>query len=82
LKALAFDPGPPLVGDEPAAAYERASDEHGKLGISGATNRLDIVCVLGNRVAAALADPRERCDLLRLVGGSLRAISRGHQKAD
>jgi 3-hydroxy-D-aspartate aldolase len=42
LKALAFDSGPPLVCDEPAAAYERASDEHGRLGISGATNRLRI----------------------------------------
>jgi 3-hydroxy-D-aspartate aldolase len=42
LKALAFDSGPPLVWDEPAATYERASDEHGRLGISGATNRLRI----------------------------------------
>jgi len=42
LKALAFDSGPPIVCDEPAATYERASDEHGKLGISGATNRLHI----------------------------------------
>jgi hypothetical protein len=42
LKALAFDSGPPLVWDEPAATYERASDEHGRLGISGATNRLQI----------------------------------------
>ncbi len=42
VKALAFDSGPPLVCDEPAAAYERASDEHGRLGISGATNRLRI----------------------------------------
>src|SRR5262249_46602725 len=33
---------PPLVCDEPAATYERASDEHGRLGISGATNRLNI----------------------------------------
>jgi hypothetical protein len=40
LKALAFDSGPPLVCDEPAATYERASDEHGRLTISGATNRL------------------------------------------
>ena len=31
LKALAFDSGPPLVWDEPAATYERASDEHGRL---------------------------------------------------
>jgi D-serine deaminase-like pyridoxal phosphate-dependent protein len=28
LKALAFDSRPPLVCDEPAATYERASDEH------------------------------------------------------
>jgi 3-hydroxy-D-aspartate aldolase len=42
LKALAFDSGPPLVCDEPAATYERASDEHGRLGIAGATNRLQI----------------------------------------
>jgi 3-hydroxy-D-aspartate aldolase len=42
LKALAFDSGPPLVCDEPAATYERASDEHGRLGISGATNRLHL----------------------------------------
>ena len=42
LKALAFDSGPPLVCDEPAATYERASDEHGRLAVSGATNRLSI----------------------------------------
>jgi D-serine deaminase-like pyridoxal phosphate-dependent protein len=42
LKALAFDSGPPLACDELAATYERASDEHGRLGISGATNRLRI----------------------------------------
>src|SRR5437762_8798207 len=42
LKALAFDSGPPLVCDEPAASYERASDEHGKLAVSTATNRLRI----------------------------------------
>jgi D-serine deaminase-like pyridoxal phosphate-dependent protein len=41
LNALAFDSGPPLVCDEPAI-YERASDEHGRLGISRATNRLNI----------------------------------------
>jgi D-serine deaminase-like pyridoxal phosphate-dependent protein len=41
LKALAFDFGPPLVCDE-GAASERASDEHGGLGISGATDRLNI----------------------------------------
>ena len=34
LKALAFDSGPPLVCDEPAATYERASDEHGRLAMS------------------------------------------------
>jgi D-serine deaminase-like pyridoxal phosphate-dependent protein len=42
LKALAFDSGPPLVWDEPAATYERASDEHGRLAVSGATNRLHL----------------------------------------
>ncbi len=42
LKALAFDSGPPLVWDEPAASYERASDEHGRLGITAATNRLKL----------------------------------------
>ena len=41
LKTLAFDSGPPVVCDEPAATYERASDEHGRLGISGVTNRLN-----------------------------------------
>jgi ferredoxin len=40
LKALAFDSGPPLVCDEPAATYERASDEHGRLAVSATTNRL------------------------------------------
>jgi 3-hydroxy-D-aspartate aldolase len=42
LKALAFDSGPPLVWDEPGASYERASDEHGRLDVAGATNRLFI----------------------------------------
>jgi 3-hydroxy-D-aspartate aldolase len=42
LKALAFDSGPPLVCDEPAATYEHASDEYGRLGISDATNRLGL----------------------------------------
>src|SRR6202047_5503471 len=42
LKALGFDSGPPTVWGEPAATYERASDEHGRLGISGATNRLGL----------------------------------------
>ena len=42
LKALAFDSGPPLVWDESAATYERASDEHGRLAVSAATNRLHI----------------------------------------
>jgi D-serine deaminase-like pyridoxal phosphate-dependent protein len=31
LKALAFDSGLSLVCDEPAATYERASGEHGRL---------------------------------------------------
>jgi D-serine deaminase-like pyridoxal phosphate-dependent protein len=42
LKALAFDSGPPLVCDEPAATYERASDEHGRLAVSAGTNRLGL----------------------------------------
>jgi 3-hydroxy-D-aspartate aldolase len=42
LRALALDSGPRLVCDEPAATYERASDEHGRLAIVGATNRLRI----------------------------------------
>ncbi|MGC2415144.1 MAG: DSD1 family PLP-dependent enzyme [Stellaceae bacterium] len=42
LKALAMDSGPPTVWDEPAATYERASDEHGRLGIAAATNRLQL----------------------------------------
>ena len=33
LKALAFDSGPPVVCDEPAATYERTSDEHGRLAV-------------------------------------------------
>jgi 3-hydroxy-D-aspartate aldolase len=35
-----FDSEPPLVCDEPAVNYERASDEHGRLAVSAATNRL------------------------------------------
>src|SRR5580658_3012857 len=40
LKALGMDSGPPNIWDEPAARFDRASDEHGRLVISGATNRL------------------------------------------
>ncbi len=42
LKALALDSGPPLVCVEPAATYERASDEHGRLAVAAATNRLGL----------------------------------------
>jgi D-serine deaminase-like pyridoxal phosphate-dependent protein len=42
LKALASGSGPPLVCDEPAATYERTSDEHGRLAVSAATNRLGL----------------------------------------
>jgi 3-hydroxy-D-aspartate aldolase len=42
LKALALDSSPPIVCDEPAATYERASDEHGRLAVAAATNRLNI----------------------------------------
>jgi 3-hydroxy-D-aspartate aldolase len=40
LKALAFDSGPPLVCDEPAATYERASDEHGRLAVGMALSHV------------------------------------------
>jgi Putative serine dehydratase domain len=53
LKALAFDSGPPLVCDEPAATYERASDEHGRLALSAATNRLG----LGDKIRPCHCDP-------------------------
>src|SRR5712671_3207539 len=42
LKALGMDSGPPTVWDEPAATYERASDEHVNIGIGSATNRLNL----------------------------------------
>lgn len=42
LKALAFDSGPPLVFGEEGVLYERASDEHGKLSLATASNRLAI----------------------------------------
>jgi 3-hydroxy-D-aspartate aldolase len=42
LKALSVDSGMPTVWEEPAATYERASDEHGKLTIRSATNRLKL----------------------------------------
>jgi 3-hydroxy-D-aspartate aldolase len=42
LKALSVDSGMPAIWDEPAATYERASDEHGKLAITAATNRLKL----------------------------------------
>jgi 3-hydroxy-D-aspartate aldolase len=40
-KALAFDSGPPLVCDEPAATYARASDEHGRLAVGIRGNRVE-----------------------------------------
>ena len=43
-------PGPPLVCDETATTYERTSDEHGRLGVSGATNRLG----LGDKIRLVL----------------------------
>ena len=42
VEGLAFDSGPPLVSDEPAATYERASDERGRLALSAAANRLGL----------------------------------------
>jgi D-serine deaminase-like pyridoxal phosphate-dependent protein len=43
---LPFHSGPPLVCDEAAATYERASDEHSRLAVSAATNRL----ALGDKI--------------------------------
>jgi hypothetical protein len=77
LKAFAFDSGPPPVGDQPAATYEHASDEHGRLGISAATNRL----ALGDKIRHCyLTGPTEiACNKFRyedraspgLAGGGL-----------
>jgi Putative serine dehydratase domain len=53
LKALAFDSGPPTVWDEPAATYERASDEHGRLAVTSASNRLRIGARSASRPAIA-----------------------------
>ena len=39
---MAVDSAPPTVGDEPTATDERASDEHGRLAVSTATNRLGL----------------------------------------
>jgi D-serine deaminase-like pyridoxal phosphate-dependent protein len=38
LKALAFDRGPPVVWNRPGVTYSGASDEHGKLAVSGGAN--------------------------------------------
>jgi hypothetical protein len=34
--------GPPLVCEEPAVTYERASDERGRLAVSGVIDRLGL----------------------------------------
>ena len=39
LKALAFDSGPPVVWNRPGVTYAGASDEHGKLVITGERSR-------------------------------------------
>jgi len=41
-EAAVFASSPPIVRDEPTATYERASDEHGGLTVSAATNRLGL----------------------------------------
>jgi hypothetical protein len=64
LKALAFDSGPPLVCDEPAATYERASDEHCRLAVGhGPQSRRLIltvsryaVCCVGDSILRRQAD--------------------------
>ena len=63
FKALAFDSGPPLVCDEPAATYERDSDEHGRLAVAGATNRLRI----GDKIRLVPRPLRPDRQPLRLV---------------
>jgi hypothetical protein len=63
LKALAFDSGPPLLCDEPAATDERASDEHGRLAVSAATNRLG----LGDKIRLIPRPLRPDRQPLRLV---------------
>src|SRR5438105_4966656 len=93
LKALAFDSGPPLVCEELDASYERASDMHGRLAVSAATNRLglgdklclipgqcDLVCLHPRQLRrAALADYRPRRGLLTLLAqGSEAGLSLKH----
>jgi len=74
LKALAFDSGPPLVCDEAAATYERASDEHGRLAGSAAT------CLRApQRRRAALADHRPRHGVLKLVAQPYRRQARSRR---
>jgi len=63
LKALAFASGPPLVCDEPAATYERASDEHGRLAVAAATSRLNI----GDKIRLVPGPLRPDRQPLRLV---------------
>ena len=70
LKVLAFDSGQPLVSDESAATYERASEKHGRLGVGDkirlitghcdpTVNLYDwYVCVRGYRVEQVPAAPR------------------------
>jgi D-serine deaminase-like pyridoxal phosphate-dependent protein len=53
LKALAFDTRPPLLCDEPATTYERGSNEHGRLAVSAATNRLG----LGDKIRLIPCEP-------------------------
>ena len=60
VEGLAFNSGPPLVSHEPAAAYERASDDHGRLAVATATNRGG----LGDRIRliAGYCDPTVNLD--------------------
>src|SRR6266436_2963284 len=62
-KYCCFDSGPPLVCDEPAATYERASDEHGRLAVAAATNRLG----LGDKIRLVPRPLRPDRQPLRLV---------------
>jgi len=72
LKAQAFDSGPPLICDDPAATYERASDEHGRLAICMATNQLGLGDKI--RLIPGHCDPTVNLyDLYAIVDAGLKA---------
>jgi D-serine deaminase-like pyridoxal phosphate-dependent protein len=77
VKALAFL-GPPLVCDKPAATYQRASDEHQSVGISGAAKGLNLATRCGSTPAisdrtAPVANLEGRMDDVRAVMDAARS---------